>query len=165
MPINTHMAFYAKDFWRDPLKAKTNLDQRHNASGRRTSGPKMRVCYNCDDKFHFVAECPYERREDHNGRLVLKDKSKINQEEALCQEEEIQQEANKGCPLEQRRRVLNRRGREVRMMMAQQVKWLLLPLPLHQPRHSSTLQMRTSHKNINCFMARPPRYHHPSHPH
>ena len=54
---NTHMAFYAKDFWRDPLKAKANLDQRHNANGRRTSGPKMRVCYNCDDKFHFVAEC------------------------------------------------------------------------------------------------------------
>ena len=72
-----HMAFYAKDFWNDPLKAKANLDRRHNASGRRTSGPNMRVGYNCDDKFHFVAECPYERREDHNGRLVLKDKSKI----------------------------------------------------------------------------------------
>jgi hypothetical protein len=57
-----HMAFYAQNFWRDPQKAKANLDQRQNASGRRTSGPKLRVCYNCDDKFHFVAECLYERR-------------------------------------------------------------------------------------------------------
>ena len=44
-----HMAFYAQNFWRDPLKAKANLDQRQNASGRRTSGPKLRVCYNCDE--------------------------------------------------------------------------------------------------------------------
>ena len=95
-----HMAFYAKDFWNDPLKAKANLDRRHNASGRRTSGPKMRVCYNCDDKFHFVAECPYERREDRNGRLFLKDKSKITKKKPFVKKEEIQQEANKGCFVE-----------------------------------------------------------------
>ena len=92
---NTHMAFYAKDFWRDPLKAKTNLDQRHNANGRRTSGPKMRVCYNCDDKFHFVAECPYERREDHNGRLVLKDKSKITKKKPFVKKKKFNKKQTK----------------------------------------------------------------------
>ena len=106
-----HMAFYAKDFWNDSLKAKANLDKRHNANGRRTSGPKMRVCYNCDDKFHFVAECPYERREDHNGRLVLKDKSKITKKKPFVKKEEIQQEANTDCAFKQTRRVLNRRKR------------------------------------------------------
>ncbi|KAK1647580.1 hypothetical protein QYE76_065385 [Lolium multiflorum] len=32
--------------------------------------------YNCDDKRHFIAECPYENRENHNGRLIPKDKCK-----------------------------------------------------------------------------------------
>ena len=90
-----HMAFYAQNFWRDPLKAKANLDQRHNASGRRTSGPKLRVCYNCDDKFHFVAECPYERREDHNGRLVLKDKSKITKKKPFVKKKKFNKKQTK----------------------------------------------------------------------
>ena len=86
---STHMAFYAKDFWRDPQKAKAMLDQRQNASGRRTSGPKLRVCYNWYDKFHFVADCPYERREDNNGRLVLKDKSKITKKKPFIKKKKF----------------------------------------------------------------------------
>jgi hypothetical protein len=34
------------------------------------------TCYNCNDRFHFVAECPYEKREDHGGKLILKNKTK-----------------------------------------------------------------------------------------
>jgi hypothetical protein len=32
--------------------------------------------YNCNDRFHFVAECPYEKREDHGGKLILNNKTK-----------------------------------------------------------------------------------------
>ncbi|KAK1650001.1 hypothetical protein QYE76_067806 [Lolium multiflorum] len=50
--------------------------KRNHKSGFTSFGPKTRSCYNCDDKRHFIAECPYENRELHNGRLIPKDKSK-----------------------------------------------------------------------------------------
>ena len=36
----------------------------------------MRTCYNCDNVSHFVAECPYEKREDNGGKLIRKDNAK-----------------------------------------------------------------------------------------
>ncbi|KAK1683899.1 hypothetical protein QYE76_044747, partial [Lolium multiflorum] len=71
-----HMAFHAKSFWVDPSKAKEDNIKRNHKSGFTSFGPKTRSCYNCDDKRHFIAECPYENRELHNGRLIPKDKSK-----------------------------------------------------------------------------------------
>ncbi|KAK1614438.1 hypothetical protein QYE76_019955 [Lolium multiflorum] len=71
-----HMAFHAKSFWVDPSKAKEDNIKRNNKSGFTSFGPKTRSCYNCDDKRHSIAECPYENRELHNGRLIPKDKSK-----------------------------------------------------------------------------------------
>ncbi|KAK1633022.1 hypothetical protein QYE76_007337 [Lolium multiflorum] len=71
-----HMAFHAKSFWVDPSKAKEDNIKRNNKSGFTSFGPKTRSCYNCDNKHHFIAECPYENRELHNGRLIPKDKSK-----------------------------------------------------------------------------------------
>jgi hypothetical protein len=42
-----------------------------------TSNPKatsrVRTCYNCGNQHHFIADCPYEIVEDHNGRLVRKE--------------------------------------------------------------------------------------------
>ena len=32
--------------------------------------------YNCGNVSHFVAECPYEKREDNGGKLIRKDKAK-----------------------------------------------------------------------------------------
>ena len=37
----------------------------------------MKTCVNCQDRYHYVAECPYENREEHGGRLVLKNASKF----------------------------------------------------------------------------------------
>ncbi|KAK1646900.1 hypothetical protein QYE76_064705, partial [Lolium multiflorum] len=71
-----HMAFHAKSFWVEPSKAKEDNIKRNHKSGFTSFGPKTRSCYNCDDKRHFIAECPYENRELHNGRLIPKDKSK-----------------------------------------------------------------------------------------
>ncbi|KAK1677509.1 hypothetical protein QYE76_038357 [Lolium multiflorum] len=71
-----HMAFHANTFWVDPSKAKEDNIKRNNSRGFTSSGPRTRSCYNCDDKRHFIAECPYENRETHGGRLIPKDKSK-----------------------------------------------------------------------------------------
>ncbi|KAK1648559.1 hypothetical protein QYE76_066364 [Lolium multiflorum] len=73
---NDHMAFHAQTFWVDPSKAKENNIKRNNSSGFKSLGPRSRSCYNCGDKRHFIAECPYEHRETHGGRLIPKDKSK-----------------------------------------------------------------------------------------
>ena len=32
----------------------------------------MKTCFNCQDRYHYVAMCPNENRKDHGGRLVLK---------------------------------------------------------------------------------------------
>ncbi|KAK1615691.1 hypothetical protein QYE76_021208 [Lolium multiflorum] len=73
---NDHMAFHAKTFWVDPSKAKENNIKRNNSSGFTSSGPRSRSCYNCGDKHHFIAQCPYDHRETHGGRLIPKDKRK-----------------------------------------------------------------------------------------
>ncbi|KAK1693194.1 hypothetical protein QYE76_009891 [Lolium multiflorum] len=73
---NDHMSFHAKSFWIDPSKAKEDNIKRNHKSGFTSMGPRTRSCYNCDDKRHFIAECPYENRETHGGRLIPKDKSK-----------------------------------------------------------------------------------------
>src|SRR3954465_4776065 len=71
-----YMAFYARNIWKDPTKAKSELERKSGAYGRKENGPKLRTCFNCGDRQHFVAECPYQSREDNGGRLILKEKSK-----------------------------------------------------------------------------------------
>ncbi|KAK1556099.1 hypothetical protein QYE76_018848, partial [Lolium multiflorum] len=73
---NDHMAFHAKTFWVDPSKVKEDNIKRNNSSGFKSLGPKTRSCYNCGDKNHFIAQCPYEHRETHGGRLIPKIMSK-----------------------------------------------------------------------------------------
>jgi hypothetical protein len=34
-----------------------------------------RVCYNCDKNEHFIAQCPYERKDEDNDKKKKKDKS------------------------------------------------------------------------------------------
>jgi hypothetical protein len=34
---------------------------------------RVRTCYNCGNQKHFIAYFPYERVEDHNGRLIHKE--------------------------------------------------------------------------------------------
>ena len=36
----------------------------------------MRTCSNCDNVSHFVADYPYEKREDNGGKIIRKDKAK-----------------------------------------------------------------------------------------
>ena len=74
--FNDHMAFAARTFWKNPSKAKEQNYQRNSTSSFKGIGLRPRTCYNCQDKLHFVAECPYEPREEHGGRLILKSKTK-----------------------------------------------------------------------------------------
>jgi hypothetical protein len=74
-----HMAFYGKTFWVDPNKTKEDNQRRSKSSGFQrndNNGQRVRTCYNCNDRFHFVAKYPYEKREDHGGKLILKNKTK-----------------------------------------------------------------------------------------
>ncbi|KAK1609907.1 hypothetical protein QYE76_033580 [Lolium multiflorum] len=73
---NDHMAFHAKTFWVDPSKAKEDNIKRNNSSGFKSLDLRTRSFYNCGDKNHFIAQCPYDHRETRGGRLIPKDKSK-----------------------------------------------------------------------------------------
>jgi hypothetical protein len=71
-----HMPLATKYFWTGRNK---NFKSRDNSRGApRPSGPKVRNFYNYGDKNHFIAECPYEKREENGGWLVSKDRSKYS---------------------------------------------------------------------------------------
>jgi hypothetical protein len=59
-----HMALAQRAFLK---KWKSTSPSKPKATSR------VRTCYNCGNHNHFIAECPYERVEDHNGRLVRKE--------------------------------------------------------------------------------------------
>src|SRR4051812_29604887 len=67
-----YMAFYAKNIWKNPAKAKMEMQRKSNPNGKRENTTRLRTCFNCGDRYHFVASCPYEKIEDHGGKLVLK---------------------------------------------------------------------------------------------
>jgi hypothetical protein len=45
------------------------------SSPRKGGDSKVRHCYNCGGIKHFIAECPYENKEDHGGQLIPKRRS------------------------------------------------------------------------------------------
>jgi hypothetical protein len=59
-----HMALAQRAFMK---KWKSSSPSKLKATSR------VRTCYNCGNQHHFIADCPYERVEDHNGRLVRKE--------------------------------------------------------------------------------------------
>jgi hypothetical protein len=59
-----HMALPQRAFMK---KWKSSSPSKPKATSR------VRTCYNCGNQHHFIADCPYERVEDHNGRLVRKE--------------------------------------------------------------------------------------------
>ena len=72
-----YMALKAVKFLNNPAKAKAYVEEKTKSRGFKEGAPKVRSCFNCQDKYHFIAECPFEKREEHGGKLILKDKSKI----------------------------------------------------------------------------------------
>jgi hypothetical protein len=72
---NEHMALAAQEFWKSKGKGFKSRDNSRFTS--RSSGEKTRTCYNCGLTNHFIADCPYEKREEHGGKLVRKEKAKF----------------------------------------------------------------------------------------
>jgi hypothetical protein len=59
-----HMALAQRAFMK---KWKSSSPSKPKAISR------VRTFYNCGNQHHFIADCPYERVEDHNGRLIRKE--------------------------------------------------------------------------------------------
>jgi hypothetical protein len=59
-----HMALSQRAFMK---KWKSSWPSKPKATSR------VRTCYNCGNQKYFIADCPYERVEDHNGRLFRKE--------------------------------------------------------------------------------------------
>ena len=67
------MALASRQFW-SKKNTRPNFNK-NNSSGAKVK-QRVRTCYNCGNVSHFVAECPYEKREDNGGKLIRKDKAK-----------------------------------------------------------------------------------------
>ena len=68
-----HMALALRQFW-SKKNSRPNFNK-NNSSGAKVK-QRVRTCYSCGNVSHFVAECPYEKREDNGGKLIRKDKAK-----------------------------------------------------------------------------------------
>ena len=68
-----HMALASRQFW---SKKNTRPNFNKNNSSGNKGKQRVRTCFNCGNVSHFVADCPYEKREDFGGKLIRKDKSK-----------------------------------------------------------------------------------------
>jgi hypothetical protein len=68
-----HMALASQQFW-SKKNSRPNFNK-NNSSGVKGK-QRVRTCYNCGNVSHFVAKCPYEKREDNGGKLIRKDKAK-----------------------------------------------------------------------------------------
>src|ERR1043165_8612212 len=67
-------------------------------------------CHNCDSPKHFVADCPYERREEKSEKLILKkkrfnkfakrrgDKALVHEEYLSEDEKDSDDDEHKGIP-------------------------------------------------------------------
>jgi hypothetical protein len=71
--LNEHLALTTNAFW-DANKHKFK-GSKFKSSPRKGGDSKVRHCYNCGGIKHFIAECPYENKEDHGGRLIPKRRS------------------------------------------------------------------------------------------
>jgi hypothetical protein len=71
--LNEHLALTTNAFW-DANKHKFK-GSKFKPSPRKSSDSKVRHCYNCGGIKHFIAECPYENKEDHGVRLIPKRRS------------------------------------------------------------------------------------------
>jgi hypothetical protein len=60
-------------FW-DANKHKFK-GSKFKSSPRKGGDSKVTHCYNCGGIKHFIAECPYENKEDHGGQLIPKRRS------------------------------------------------------------------------------------------
>ena len=67
------MALASRQFW-SKKNSRPNFNK-NNSSGAKGK-QRVRTCFNCGNVSHFVAECPYEKREDNGGKLIRKDKAK-----------------------------------------------------------------------------------------
>src|SRR4051812_37804414 len=67
---NEHMALASRQFWSNKKNFKSNT------SIFKPKGQIIRTCFNCGYVSHRFADCPYEKREDHGGKLIRKNKSK-----------------------------------------------------------------------------------------
>lgn len=68
------MALESRRFWGNKRNSRPNFSK-NNSSGSKNK-QRVRTCYNCGNVSHFVADCPYEKREDNEGKLIRKDKAK-----------------------------------------------------------------------------------------
>ena len=68
--LNEKMALASRQFWGNKKNFKSN------SSSFKPKGQRIRTCFNCGNVSHFIADCPYEKREYHGGKLIRKDKSK-----------------------------------------------------------------------------------------
>ena len=68
--FNEHMDLASRKFWGNKKNFKSN------SSSFKPKDQRIRTCFNCGNVSHFMADCPYEKREDHGGNLIQKDKTK-----------------------------------------------------------------------------------------
>jgi hypothetical protein len=74
--LNEHLALTTNAFWdANKHKFKGSKFKSSPRGDQKGGDSKIRHCYNCGGIKHFIAECPYENKEDYGGRFIPKRRS------------------------------------------------------------------------------------------
>jgi hypothetical protein len=68
-----HIALVTRTYWSNRSREGRSSNKKKFGKLR---GERPKTCYNCSILNHYIAQCPWENREDHNGKLVRKDSTK-----------------------------------------------------------------------------------------
>ena len=63
-------------YWKRWEAHKAGAPRPSRNKNYKKKGERPMTCYNCGSANHFVKECPFEPREEKEGKLVCKDKTK-----------------------------------------------------------------------------------------
>ena len=62
--LKDYIALATRTFWKNAAKAKVYVHENTKSRNAKEVTQRVRSCFNCQSKFHFIAECPYEPREN-----------------------------------------------------------------------------------------------------
>jgi hypothetical protein len=72
-----HMALASRTYWGGNKRNSNQNKSKDSSRSYKSNGLRVRSYYNCNNTSRFIENCPFDKREEHGGKFVLKNKYNI----------------------------------------------------------------------------------------